>query len=474
MRDSTKPLWQASACDIADAVARREITCEAAVGAAIDRVREVNGHLNAVVDDLSETALAEAAAADKALAEGAATGLLQGVPVTIKENIDQTGRATPNGITAFKDIIAPGDAPMVTNLKAAGAIVIGRTNTPEFSFRATTVNELHGRTYSPWNDWVSSGGSSGGASSAVMSGMGAIAHGNDIGGSLRFPAYCTGAATVKPGLGRTPAWNPSQTAERGLLAQLMSVQGAICREVRDVRAAMKAMIAYSPLDPWQAPVAWDGPPIGGPIKVAFTRETFEFETDPAIATALDTAAGALSDAGYEIVEIEPPSVREIGHEAQKCLFGETLTMLGEAIEAYGSAEIKSIFQTYTEMFEPYFGDDLLHAMARRSSHVRAWTVFLADYPLVLTPFLPTPPFKWDRDTEGTDGVSEVLGAALYSYAMNYLGLPSGNIPAHFSGGLPIGVQIVGRRFREDMILDACEVVEQRAGLMCERLWSGDR
>lgn len=470
MLDTSKPLWQAGACDIADALARREITCEAAVGAAIDRMREVNGNLNAVVDDLSETALADAAAADSALAEGAPARPLQGVPVTIKENVDQTGRATPNGVTAFRGVIAPDDAPLVKNLKNAGAIVIGRTNTPEFSFRATTVNELHGRTYSPWNDWVSSGGSSGGASSAVMSGMGAIAHGNDIGGSLRFPAFCTGAATVKPGLGRTPAWNPSQTAERGMLAQIMSVQGAICREVRDVRAAMKAMIAYSPCDPWQAPVAWEGPPVDTPIKVAFTREMFEFETDPAVTAALDTAAGALSDAGYDVIEIDPPSVREIGHEAQKCLFGETLIMLGDAIEEYGSAEIRGIFETYTEMFEPYFGDDLLHAMARRAGHIRNWTVFMDTYPLVLTPFLPTPPFKWDRDTEGKDGVSEVLGAALYSYSMNYMGLPAGNIAAHFADGLPIGVQIVGRRFREDMILDACEVVERRAGLMCERLW----
>jgi amidase len=471
MLDATKPLWQASACDIADAVASGDLTCEAAVGAAVERMRATNGHLNAVVDDLGEQAMADAAAADKALADGQPAGPLQGVAVTIKENVDQTGRATPNGVVAFKDIIAPGDAPLVKNLKNAGAIVIGRTNTPEFSFRATTVNELHGRTFSPWNDWVSSGGSSGGASSAVMAGMGAIAHGNDIGGSLRFPAYCTGSATVKPGLGRTPAWNPSQSAERGLLAQLMSVQGVICREVRDVRRGMQAMIAYDPHDPWQVPMPWEGPAAEGPLKVALTREMFQFEMSPAVAKAMDHAASALSDAGYEIVEIDPPSIREIGDEAQKCLFGEVLTLLGDDIEKYGSDEIKAIFKTYEGMFTPYFGEDLLRGMAKRSHYIRQWNLFLADYPLVLTPFLPGPPFKWDRDTEGEEGVSEVLGSALYSYSMNYMGLPAGNIPAHFADGLPIGVQIVGRRFREDMILDACEVVEARAGLMAERLWA---
>ncbi len=156
----------------------------------------------------------------------------------------RTAAPRPTASRAFKDIIAPGDAPVVANLKKAGAIVIGRTNTPEFSFRATTDNELHGRTFNPWNDWASSGGSSGGASAAVMSGMGTIGHGNDIGGSLRYPAAATGAATVKPGLGRTPAYNPSASAERGLLAQLMSVQGVIAREARDVRLAMQALVAY--------------------------------------------------------------------------------------------------------------------------------------------------------------------------------------------------------------------------------------
>ena len=469
MLDTTKPLWQASACDIADAVANKTISCEDAVGAAIDRMADVNGHLNAVVVDLSEQAMADAAAADSALADGAAPGPLQGVPVTIKINVDQTGCATSNGVLAFKDVIAPADAPLVTNLKSAGAIVIGRSNTPEFSFRATTDNPLHGRTLSPWNDWVSSGGSSGGASSAVMAGMGSMAHGNDIGGSLRFPAYCTGAATVKPGLGRMPAYNPSAPAERGLLAQLMSVQGVICRSVADVRVGTKAMMAYSPNDPWQVPMPFDGPAL--PKKVALTRNMFEYDLHPAVANALDTATSALSDAGYEVVEAEPPMLRETAQEANRVLFGETIEMMGGDIKKYGSNTINAIFDDYAKLFEPYAGKDLQLAQGRRSKYVRAWLNFLAEYPLILTPFLPTPPFKWDRDTEGEEGVREVLGGAIYSYSMNYLGLPAGNVPAGFHDGLPIGVQLIGQRWREDWILDACEAIEARAGRMCERLWS---
>lgn len=472
MIDMTRPLWQASAAGIAASVAAGRISCTDVVGAAVERMRAVNGNLNAIVMDLSEQAIRAADVADKRLADGMAPGPLQGVPVTIKVNVDQRGWATTNGITAFKDMIAPGDAPVVKSLQDAGAIVIGRTNTPEFSFRATTDNPLHGRTKSPWNDWVTSGGSSGGASSAVMSGMGAIAHGNDIGGSLRFPSWATGATTVKPGLGRLPAYNPSAPLERGMLSQVMSVQGAICRTVADLRLAMRTLIGHDPDDPWQAPIPFDGPP-GVARKVAFTRNTFEFEMHPAVNQALENAAAALSDAGYDVVETEPPMLRETARDANRCLFGETIEMLGPDIEAYGSDTIKAIFANYAKVFDPFRGKDLLLGMARRSKYVRAWRNFLQDWPLVLTPFMPTLPFKWDRDTEGEAGVREVLEAAIYSYSMNYLGLPAGNIAAHFHDGLPVGVQIVGQRFREDLILDACEVVEARTGVMAERLWARD-
>ena len=254
-----------------------------------------------------------------------------------------------------------------------------------------------------------------------------------------------------------------------MLSQVMSVQGAICRSVADVRLAMRALVRHDPNDPWQVPVPFDGPD-GVARKVAFTRNMFEFEMHPAVAQALDNAASALSDAGYEVAEVEPPMLREAALDANRCLFGETIELLGEDIEAYGSATIKSIFANYAQVFTPFSGKDLQLGMARRSKYVRAWRNFLAEWPLVLTPFMPTLPFKWDRDTEGIDGVREVLEAAIYSYSMNFMGLPAGNIAAHFHDDLPVGVQIVGQRFREDLILDACEVIEAKVGNMAERLW----
>jgi len=464
-------LWKLSACEVSAKIAQGEVSAREVVAANIDRMHARNGAMNAVVNDLSESAMAEAARLDETFAASGPVGPLHGVPVTIKENIDQTGHASPNGVPAFKDLIAPGDSPFVTNLKAAGAVVIGRTNTPEFSFRGTTDNPLHGRTFNPWNDWASAGGSSGGASSAVMSGMGAIAHGNDIGGSLRFPATCTGAATVKPGLGRTPAYNPSQTAERGILAQITSVQGVICREVRDVRLAMQSAIAYSPLDPWQVPMPWEGPAHDGPIKVGFTQETYGFDMDPAVSAALSTARAALTDAGYLVEEIETPDVLEIGREATRTLFGETKALMGPLMREHGSAAFNTYFDHCFDIAPPYEGDDLLAAYARRAAFVRSWLTLLADYPLILTPFLLQPTFAHARDYEGREGAEEIMLKGFYSFAMNFMGLPAGNVPANDNDGLPVGVQIIGQRFREDMILDACEAIENRVGVMAKQLFA---
>ncbi|PYS44380.1 MAG: amidase, partial [Acidobacteria bacterium] len=173
-----------------------------------------------------------------------------------------------NGLPAFANLIAPADSPLVRSLRRAGAIIVGRTNTPEVSMRATTWNPLHGRTWNPWHPDASPGGSSGGAGVAAAAGFGPIHHGNDIGGSLRFPAFTNGVATLKPTPGRIPAFNPSAAVERGLLAQLTSVQGAIARTVADVRLATRVMAAGDPRDPWWVPAPFDGEPLAKPIRVA--------------------------------------------------------------------------------------------------------------------------------------------------------------------------------------------------------------
>src|SRR5580704_13711610 len=200
----SQALWQESAVEVAAGIRDRRFSCSEVMASVVERIRKLNPKLNAIVVDLADQALAEASAADRKLPTLAEPGPLFGVPVTIKVNVDQEGQATTNGLPAYANVIAPADAPLVRNLRRAGAIIVGRTNTPEISMRATTVNPLHGRTFSPWNPDASPGGSSGGAGVAAAVGFGPIHHGNDIGGSLRFPSFVNGVTTIKPTQGRIP------------------------------------------------------------------------------------------------------------------------------------------------------------------------------------------------------------------------------------------------------------------------------
>src|SRR6266478_6275046 len=195
-------------------------------------------------------------------------GPLHGVPVTIKVNTDQAGCPTDRGVVAYRDNIATADNPVVTNFKRAGAVIIGRTNTPAFSMRIFADNALHGRTLNPRNPALSAGGSSGGAGAAVATGIGPIGHGNDIGGSVRIPALFNGVVGLRVSLGRVPSYNPSQQVARAVGSQLMSVQGPLTRSVRDARLALATMARGDPVDTRWADVPLDGPPVPRPIHVA--------------------------------------------------------------------------------------------------------------------------------------------------------------------------------------------------------------
>ena len=153
---------------------------------------------------------------------------------------------------------------------------------------------------------------------------------------------------------------------------------------------------------------------------------------------------------------------------------EVKALMGPDIREHGSNTVNAIFNEYFDQFRPYEGDELLAMMAKRTHYAREWNLFLERYPLALTPFLPQPFFAPDRDTEGPEGVREVLGAAIYSYSVNFTGLPAGSVPARLAdlpqGPQPINVQIVGRRWREDLVVDACAAIESRIGRMCDALW----
>jgi amidase len=293
-------LWQWDAADLAQAIRTRRVSAREAVSAALDRLQAVNPRINAVVETLADEALAAAATADEQVRRGEPLGSLHGVPVTVKVNTDQKGRATTNGVVAFRDIIAPDDAPVVVNLRKAGAIIIGRTNTPAFSWRWFTDNDLHGATLNPWNSAITPGGSSGGASAALAAGIGAMAHGNDIGGSIRYPAYACGLVGIRPSFGRVPSFNPSASEERPITAQIMSVQGPLARRVRDLRLGLAAMAGFDPRDPWWVPAPLEGLPVKRPVRVAVCADPGGFGVNPSVRAAIRQAAAWLAEAGYAV------------------------------------------------------------------------------------------------------------------------------------------------------------------------------
>jgi amidase len=462
-------LWQLSAVEVAAGIRARRFSCSEVMASVVERIHKYNPALNAIVVDLTGQALAEAASADVRLPGLADPGPLFGVPITIKLNVDQEGQATTNGIPAFADVMAPADAPLVRNLRRAGAIIVGRTNTPELSMRLTTVNPLHGRTWNPWEPDASPGGSSGGAGVSAAMGFGAIHHGNDIAGSLRFPAFANGVVTIKPTQGRIPAFNPSAATERGLLSQLTSVQGAIARTTADVRLGTSVMAGGDPRDPWWVPAPFDGASLPEPIRVAVTRNSHGYPMHSGVSRLIRQAAALLKDAGYEIVEVEPPPILDAARGWMSVVLTEIKATLGPLADRYGSEDLRNIFGWYYEMGEILEGDALRNAMAEKSKLARAWNVFLDAYPLVLTPFLMRALYPWNYDALGFAQVKDLWDSAIYSYGINHLGLPAGFLPVGLVDNLPAGVQIVGRRFREDTILDAMQAVEQRTDRLLDHL-----
>ena len=468
--NGNQELWGKGAVELAAMIRSREATCVEVIDSVLGRIAAHNGRINAIVADCSEAAMRDAAEKDRQLASGVVPGPLHGVPVTIKENVDVAGQATTNGLPAFADQIAPDNSPLVRNLLRAGAIIVGRTNTPELSMRATTDNPLRGRTLNPWNDDASPGGSSGGASAAAAMGFGPIHHGNDIGGSLRFPSFACGVATIKPTFGRVPAFNPSAVAERGLLAQLISVQGAICREVRDVRLATRVMAEGDPRDPWWMPVPFEGPRRESPIPIALTTETHGYPAHPKIIEGIERAAETLSHHGYAVERVATPSIMTAAQAWFDVLASEIDYFLGPTVQEHGSETIRTLFEHYLRIGTPVDAAGYRQAIADRTALTREWNVFLDRYPLVLCPFLLRATYDWDYDAQGFEQIQDLFLSAIYSTGVNYLSLPAGVLPIGLADGRPAGLQIVGQRYREDLILDAMEVVERSVGILSHKLW----
>lgn len=465
------PVWQWSAVDTAAAIASGMVSAVEVTEAHIAHMHAVNPKLNAVVVDLSDEALRAARAADK-LRKGVDRGALHGVPITIKENVDYAGRPNPNGVPALMSVVAPSDSPVVRNLKKAGAIVLGLTNTPEFSFRGFTDNPLHGLTLNPWRPDITCGGSSGGAGSAVAAGIGTIAHGNDIGGSLRWPAHCNGVTTVKPTQGRIPAFNESATAERPMLAHLMSAQGPLARSVADVRLALGVMSQRDPRDPWWVPAPLEGPKPKGPVKVALAKMPADINVHPSVTAALRQAADHLERGGYRVTEVEVPDINGVWQTWCDIITNETMALQEAKMLPVTSEDFHKAWGGIKAKANPLDMVGWMNATAARSSHIRAWQMFFEDYPVVLAPTSVQPTPGPRADTESPERTREIFWNDLrFISAINVLGLPGAVVPVALHDGKPVGVQLIAGRYREDLALDAAATIEKRVGMLVRELWS---
>ena len=455
-------LWKQSALELARAIARGEISSVEVVRAHLDRIDAVNEKVNAVTRVLGESALEGARAADRAVADGEQLGPLHGVPFTVKENIDVAGSPTTQGVPALADAVAAIDAPVVERLGAAGAIPIARTNLPDLGLRVHTDSYLHGVTANPFDPSRTAGGSSGGEAAALATGMSPLGLGNDIGGSLRNPAYCCGIASIKPSGHRIPSASCTSPSEPFLADQLMSVEGTMARRVADVRAAFKQVAGAHPRDPFCVTAPFDGPALDVPLRVALVPDPPGGSTAPSVAEAVRAAGAALSKAGYEVEEVTPPLVEEAIATWAQWLITEIAALKPMMSQVMSPDAVRFLDDAEAHIGTVDFGGHM-NLLMKRHEIARAWASFMTDYPLVVGPVWTQPPFVAGWDIESSENAKATLELIRFVVPMNLLGLPAAAVPTGITDGLPTGVQVAGPRFREDLCLAGAEAIEQALG-----------
>ena len=454
--------WRLSATELAARVLSRQLSCREATASVLARIDAVNPRLNALAEVMHDEALRSADAADAALSRGEAVGPLHGVPVTIKVNVDTQGHATTDGIPAFRDNVAASDSPLVSHLRRAGAVIVGRSNAPAFSLRWFTDNALHGRTLNPFDATVTPGGSSGGAAAAVATGLGAIGHGNDYGGSIRHPAWACGVVGLRTTAGRVPGYKATAPT-RSISNQLMSVQGPLTRTVADARLALQVMAQGSVLDPNWVPAPLVHGDDARPLKVAVFKHHAAYDVDPSVREAVEQAARWLAAAGCEVEDAEPPHFEE-GAQLWRQLVMDDLRRAGQAaIERLGDAGVQSAMRAYLHGLAPLSRDDYLQSLARRLDIARDWALFFERHPVLLMPNSWQRQFPIDADIGAPQDLQPLIAAQSPLLGTAMLGLPGLSVPTGLSRGLPTGVQLVTARFREDLALRAGEWVEAAAG-----------
>ena len=435
----------------------------------LKRIDALNPELNAVVCLRPEASLEEADRIGERLASGEECGPLAGVPIGVKDLEDARGFVTSFGSVPFQENVAVADSLQVARLKAAGAIVVGKTNTPEFGFTGFTKNRVYGVTRNPWNRERTPGGSSGGSAAAVAAGMIPMATGSDAGGSIRIPASYSGCFGIKPSLGRIPLGPYSQ-----LLMYHMASLGPLTWDVADAARYLDCVSGYHPCDPCSLPApgmsyekCLDRLPSG--LRIGYSPDLGYARVQGDVLDVVEEAVACFQDLGHG-VETWKGRLPETGEVWADLMNGELLGQLRHTLRVYRQEMGRTLVKSLDQARSLSMADHIAAQRVRSKLNRKMWQ-FFESYDLMVTPTMPTEAFAAEGPPPSEiDGEPiALLGAVAFTYPFNLTGHPAASVPAGMSrSGLPVGLQIVGPHLRDDLVLQMARAYEEA------RPWKGMR
>jgi Asp-tRNA(Asn)/Glu-tRNA(Gln) amidotransferase A subunit family amidase len=445
----------------------REISPVELADAHLAKIERLNPKLNAFVQVEPERVRQRAQAAEAAVMSGQVLGPLNGVPISIKSSIEVAGMKCEAGTRLRAGFVAAHDAPLVQRLKHAGAVILGVSNTPEFLMAWETDNLLYGRTNSPWELNRTPGGSSGGESAAIASGMSAGGVGSDGGGSIRVPAHFSGICGLKPTPGRIPS--TGHFPPSGGPFALLGVVGPMARTVADLKILFEVMQGPDDGDSCAAPVPllWPRDDELKRLRIGYFEDDGRTPVDPEIRKAVRTAAEALSRTGFQVEPFRPEGLEE-ARLLWKKFFVKTGGMLIGPMFAGREQDAGPMLKQFLEWSaaEPSLsGEAVLDAWIRRDTLRASFLEQMRKYTILLCPPAAIPAFRHGERSWTIDGKTvEYLDAWSYTEWFNLLGNPAAVVPvSQSSEGLPIGVQIVGRPWEEEQVLSLAAALERELG-----------
>jgi aspartyl-tRNA(Asn)/glutamyl-tRNA(Gln) amidotransferase subunit A len=447
-----------SAVRVARAIRSREVSPVEVTRASLERIERLNPIHNAYLTVCAEEALANARDAEAAVMREGPLGLLHGVPTSIKDILFLKGVRATGGSLAYKDFVPDHDAPAAARIRDGGAIILGKTNTPEFGVIPTTENRLGEPCRNPWDPERTTGGSSGGAGAAAALGMGFLHLGTDGGGSIRIPSSFCGVFGIKPTHGRVPPYTKGWGGFGGwpTLAQA----GPMTRYVEDAAMLLDVIAGPEPGDPFAVP-AHEGSfaprerdRLG--LRIAWTPDLGFASVDPEVRSLSEAAALKFRDLGCEVDEVAP--------DVDDAMLAGAFLPIAAAWDMTTNVELyderPDILTEYSRNFfalgKQVTGEQYVKAEQTRAKLWRVMDDFLSEYDLLLTPVLATPPFPIDQHPTIIDGKKvRPMGWTPFTAMCNLTGQPAASLPCgSTSEGLPVGLHVIARAFREQTIFDA--------------------